>query len=304
VQNGTDDGYELLGQGTSTYVLTSNGPDALPTWQASSGGGDAWGDAIDTDETFDADSTHSRGTDSVRGLNLYYDNVYGTSVYVGRRIYRDGQTGTNIDLTSNTIELETVNSERIKTTSTILEVNRNHENYDVSFGADAAGVDWLFYDAGLRTITFDDSDFYIENDAGNNIVGIDHSEGTIDFGDVFFEFTIDNPIVEDGAILFNPESKFNGYNFYDIRAEWTDTKGTGAVTTVQVRNVTSGQDVLSTALTIDSDEWTSDSAATAAVIDTAEDDITTNDQFAIDIDTIGSTVAGVGLKIKLYARNK
>ena len=37
-QNDADDGFEFLGVGTSGQVLTSNGTDALPTYQASGGG--------------------------------------------------------------------------------------------------------------------------------------------------------------------------------------------------------------------------------------------------------------------------
>jgi hypothetical protein len=59
--------------------------------------------------------------------------------------------------------------------------------------------------------------------------------------------------------------------------------------------------MLSTVITIDSGETGSDTGATAAVIDTGNDDVITNDLLRIDVDAI-STTAPKGLIITLEFR--
>lgn len=79
-----------------------------------------------------------------------------------------------------------------------------------------------------------------------------------------------------------------------VRASVT-TAPTGAVLTVDINE--GGSTILSTKLTIDATEKTSTTAAAAAVIsDTALAD---DAEITIDIDTVGSTVAGAGLKVLL-----
>lgn len=79
-----------------------------------------------------------------------------------------------------------------------------------------------------------------------------------------------------------------------VRASVT-TAPTGSVLTVDINE--GGTSILSTKLTIDAGEKTSTTAATPAVIsDTALAD---DAEITIDIDTVGSTVAGAGLKVHL-----
>jgi len=79
-----------------------------------------------------------------------------------------------------------------------------------------------------------------------------------------------------------------------IRASVT-TAPTGSVLTVDVNE--SGSTILSTKITIDASEKTSTTAATAPVLsDTALAD---DAEMTIDIDGVGSTVAGAGLKVAL-----
>lgn len=79
-----------------------------------------------------------------------------------------------------------------------------------------------------------------------------------------------------------------------VRASVT-TAPTGAVLTVDINE--GGTTILSTKLTIDATEKTSTTAATPPVIsDTALAD---DAEITIDIDTVGSTVAGAGLKVTL-----
>jgi hypothetical protein len=79
-----------------------------------------------------------------------------------------------------------------------------------------------------------------------------------------------------------------------VRASVT-TAPTGSVLTVNIKE--GGSTILSTKITIDATEKTSTTAATPPVIsDTALAD---DAEITIDIDTIGSTVAGAGLKVYL-----
>ena len=73
----------------------------------------------------------------------------------------------------------------------------------------------------------------------------------------------------------------------------------GAVN-IQIRRVRSGSpvDMLSTALTIDASEVDSSTAATAAVINTTNDDVATADQIFIDIDGAGIGAKGLLVELK------
>ena len=80
-----------------------------------------------------------------------------------------------------------------------------------------------------------------------------------------------------------------------VRASVT-TAPTGAALTVDINKTGIGT-ILSTKITIDATERTSVTAAIAPVISTAG--VTDDDEYTIDIDTIGSTIAGTGLKITI-----
>jgi hypothetical protein len=79
-----------------------------------------------------------------------------------------------------------------------------------------------------------------------------------------------------------------------VRASVT-TAPTGSVLTVDINEA--GTSILSTKLTIDASEKTSTTAATAAVI--SDSALADDAEITIDIDGVGSTVAGAGLKVYL-----
>lgn len=79
-----------------------------------------------------------------------------------------------------------------------------------------------------------------------------------------------------------------------VRASVT-TAPTGAVLTVDINE--GGTTILSTKLTIDATEKTSTTAATPAVI--SDTSLSDDAEITIDIDTVGSTIAGAGLKVTL-----
>lgn len=79
-----------------------------------------------------------------------------------------------------------------------------------------------------------------------------------------------------------------------VRASVT-TAPTGSVLTVDINE--GGSTILSTKLTIDATEKTSTTAATPAVI--SDSSLADDAEITIDIDTVGSTIAGAGLKVWL-----
>jgi hypothetical protein len=113
---------------------------------------------------------------------------------------------------------------------------------------------------------------------------------------IAFDFTTD-VAVGDGAFYFHIDSSLAGTNLIDVHAE-VITAGTTGTTDIQIHNVTSAADILSTKLTIDSTETGSDTAAVPAVINAAEDDMTENDLIRIDIDAV-STTAPKGLIVTM-----
>jgi len=86
----------------------------------------------------------------------------------------------------------------------------------------------------------------------------------------------------------------NAMTLTGVRASVT-TAPTGSVLTVDINQ--GGISILSTKLTIDAGEKTSTTAATPAVISNSS--LSNDSEVSIDIDGVGSTVAGTGLKIWL-----
>ena len=117
---------------------------------------------------------------------------------------------------------------------------------------------------------------------------------------VVVDFVTDVAILDSQFFLLIPAG-FNGMNLVAIQAD-VITAGTtviqAQILTIQIRNVTQGADMLTTLLTVDSGETSSATAATPAVIDTANDDVATNDLLRIDVDDIHTT-APKGLIVTL-----
>lgn len=84
------------------------------------------------------------------------------------------------------------------------------------------------------------------------------------------------------------------FTLTEVRGSLT-TAPTGSVFTFDINE--GGTTILSTKITIDATEKTSTTAATAPVISDAS--LADDAEMTIDIDTIGSTVAGAGPKVTL-----
>ena len=82
-----------------------------------------------------------------------------------------------------------------------------------------------------------------------------------------------------------------------VRASVT-TAPTGSTLVVDINE--SGSTILSTKLSIDAGEKTSTTAATAAVI--SDTSLADDAEITIDIDQVGSTIAGAGLKVYIIGK--
>jgi hypothetical protein len=96
----------------------------------------------------------------------------------------------------------------------------------------------------------------------------------------------------DGKAYLRINSVLNGYNLVGVAAHVTTVSSSG-IPTFQIANVTDTVDMLSTKLTIDANEKDSSTAATAAVIDGAHDDVATGDELRIDCDVAGTGAKGL-----------
>lgn len=96
--------------------------------------------------------------------------------------------------------------------------------------------------------------------------------------------------VGNGAKFIHIPPSLNGANITYVHA-FVVTAGTTNTTNVQITRIrgVNTDAVLSTVLSIDSGETGSDTAEAAAVIDTANDDLATNDILRIDITQVSTT---------------
>lgn len=96
----------------------------------------------------------------------------------------------------------------------------------------------------------------------------------------------------DGKLIFYIPPKLNGWNLVDADAAVSTVSSSGTPT-IQIRNITDTQDMLSTRITIDANEKTSYTAAAAPAINATYDDVATGDEIAIDVDVAGTGTKGL-----------
>ena len=107
--------------------------------------------------------------------------------------------------------------------------------------------------------------------------------------------------VTDGLAYFHVPAGLNGMDLVEVHAE-VFTAPAGSTATVELSKNGASTQMLSTNITIDASETGSDSAATAAVIDTSNDNIATNDLIQINCTQVGSSTAGAGLLVTMGFR--
>ena len=99
-----------------------------------------------------------------------------------------------------------------------------------------------------------------------------------------------------GKAYWRVPATLNAFNLVDVAIAVTTASSSGNPT-VQIRNITEEHDMLSTSLTIDVNEKDSSTAATAAVINTSNDNVSTADVLRIDIDAAGTGTKGLMVEL-------
>ena len=107
------------------------------------------------------------------------------------------------------------------------------------------------------------------------------------------------PSTGNGITHFVVPSTLNGKNLYSAQAH-VYTVGTGSLTTVQLHNLTDGQDMLSTAITIDASEKDSSTAATPSVTG-PNNGVSTADVIRIDVDVVATNTLGLEVRMVFTA---
>ena len=103
------------------------------------------------------------------------------------------------------------------------------------------------------------------------------------------------PSVGNGITHVTIPSTLNGKNLQSAQAH-VYTVGTGSTTTVQLHNLTDGQDMLSTAITIDASEKDSSTAATPSVVG-GYSLVSTADVIRIDVDVVATNTLGLEVRM-------
>lgn len=106
-----------------------------------------------------------------------------------------------------------------------------------------------------------------------------------------------------GDVFWRVPSALNGFNLVDAQGQ-AQTAGVTGTMDIQVARIRAGAavDMLSTKLTIDSTEIDTATAATPAVINGSNDDVSTGDQIRIDVDAVHTTPAkGLLVELKFQA---
>ncbi len=100
----------------------------------------------------------------------------------------------------------------------------------------------------------------------------------------------------EGKLIFCIPAALNTYKLTAAQAFVTTVSSSG-LPGVGIRSVTGSYEMLTTNITIDASEFTSYTAATAAVIDTASshDVVATGDLIAVDVDVAGTGAKGLGV---------
>ena len=103
------------------------------------------------------------------------------------------------------------------------------------------------------------------------------------------------PSVGNGITHVTIPSTLDGKNLSSAQAH-VYTAGTGSTTTVQLHNLTDGQDMLSTAITIDASEKDSSTAATPSVTGSYTG-VSTADVIRIDVDVVATNTLGLEVRM-------
>ena len=103
-----------------------------------------------------------------------------------------------------------------------------------------------------------------------------------------------------GVFFYRVPTDLTGYHIESVAA-MVSVASTSGKPTVQIRNMSTGQNALSTPLSIDTNETDSSSASIAAVIDSARQDVNPGDHLRIDVLATGAGAKGLVVEIGFKA---
>jgi hypothetical protein len=119
---------------------------------------------------------------------------------------------------------------------------------------------------------------------------------------VILDDTVDTAVADgEGDFEWVVPTVLDGYNIVDVECG-VYVAGTTNGTDVQIHNVTSAADILTTICEIESAETSSFTATTPPVISATEDDLTAADRIRFDVDAISTGTAAKGLWLQLTVR--
>ncbi len=273
------------------------------------------------------------GASAARSLLVYWLN--GSTQVGGQIAIRSGTFGFDSSITSVyqeiSIPISLFNTAGASVTSLKFQIGGNGGSTSIGFYIDAVSLQGGFGSPMLPTTlmnfrgTWASTAAYVPNDTvvssnGSGYVAILASTNVALTDTTYWgsltprEIVVELPVVDfatdittgDGKYYFAIPSKLNGYVLTSV-AGYVINVGTTNTTDIQLArcattatgNQCSGtvSDMLSTKLTIDSNENKS-STATPPVINTSNDDVATDQVIRVDIDAV-STTAPKGLIIKL-----
>ena len=104
------------------------------------------------------------------------------------------------------------------------------------------------------------------------------------------------PVVGDGITHFVIPSTMNGKNLSSAQAHVYTVGTGGSITNVQLHNLTEGDDMLSTPITIDLNEKDSSTAATPSVTG-GDNGVSTADVIRIDVDAVATNTLGLEIRM-------
>lgn len=100
----------------------------------------------------------------------------------------------------------------------------------------------------------------------------------------------------DGKMYFAAPNILSGMNLVSAGAHIYSSTASGKVE-VMINNVTSGADMLTSAIEIDAGEIDSVTASSACAIDTSNDGVAAGEALRVDVDVAGSTAKGLEVRL-------